>query len=66
MEKKVIYDPNPSFPREIRRSLGESEVLLSFVNDADAEYFEVWWRDQGSESYAIYLDKARNEDPYAY
>lgn len=59
MEK--IYVPTVSFPREQHTSVSEHEILMSFNNDSDTEYFEQWWNDFGEMSYAKYLEKMKND-----
>jgi len=40
-----------SLHRDIRKSLGEHEVLVSFDNDDDAAGFDDWWLSEGERAY---------------
>jgi hypothetical protein len=44
--------------RELVYELGDHEVLISFVNDIDAEAFEIWWEREGAEAH----DEWKNRD----
>lgn len=61
MTNKTLYIPTVSFPRETQNSLGDHEVLLSFNLDSDAEWFEGWWKDEGEQKYAEYLQRVKDD-----
>lgn len=56
------YEPisiieKPSELREMTASLAEHEVLLSFVDDVDAELFSEWWNATGFLLFKEYGEK---------
>ena len=54
-------DP-PDMPRELTTNVAEHEIMLSFVNDSDAEMFSDWWNSKGLEAFMKWAEK--NADKY--
>lgn len=44
-------------PDEVRRSIKNHEVLLSFGADDDATLFVYWWNDEGKKNFEKWREK---------
>lgn len=51
----------PSEDRELTLSIPEHQVLLSFVNDSDAELFSEWWNTEGWKRFKVWASKRADE-----
>jgi hypothetical protein len=49
----------PELLREFNVSVAEHQVLLSFVDDEDAELFDEWWHRDGLSLYSRWIDSLR-------
>jgi hypothetical protein len=58
---KTKYD-EVTLGRERTIHLADHEILLSFLHDDGAEFFEEWWQDAGSHAFKKWLDKRETED----
>lgn len=47
--------------KEMRVYLDDHQVLLSFMNDEDAHYFEDWWHDQGIKQFIKHVDDEKEK-----
>jgi hypothetical protein len=47
----------PEMPREVTYGVAEHEILLSFVNDTDAEAFDRWWHLEGKDAFLEFAKK---------
>lgn len=52
----------PEITTEITVRTAEHELLLSFVNDIDAEYFLYWWGEKGFKDFKFWAEKKMRED----
>jgi hypothetical protein len=43
--------------REIKHSIPDHQLLLSFVNDEDCWTFEEWWIEKGQRLFEQYLEE---------
>ncbi|MCC7424807.1 MAG: hypothetical protein IT428_31435 [Planctomycetaceae bacterium] len=51
----------PDMPREIRRSIADHEVFLSFNGDDDAQLFYEWWNERGWEEFELWANQEKNK-----
>lgn len=56
MKSKIDW---PTELRETTVELAEHEVLLSFVDDIDAELFSEWWNSTGFDLFKVYGEKEK-------
>lgn len=42
--------------RFIRHEIAEHQILLSFYDDVGAEAFDDWWRNEGAEEFANWVN----------
>lgn len=52
----------PDMPRQASLDIAEHEILLSFINDIDAEMFSDWWNTRGLDQFKKWAEK--NGDKY--
>lgn len=52
----------PTLPKQKTTSVAEHEVLLSWDNDDEPEFFEVWWSNYGKQQYLAW--RRNRTSPY--